>query len=88
MVKVIKRRGRIVAFSAAKIKRGVYNSAKDAKLPVSVRKKLVRKVAMPVIRFVRKRKLIRTSAIRKSILSKLGRQSKAAAQAWRKYERR
>ena len=88
MVKVIKRKGKIVAFSAAKIKRGVANSAKDAKLPVSVRKRLVRKIALPIIRSMRRRKLVRTSAIRKSILSKLNRQSKAAAQAWRKYERR
>ena len=88
MVKVMKRRGKIVAFSAAKIKKGVFNSARDAKLPVSVRKKLVRKVAMPVIRSLRGKKLIKTSAIRKAILSKLNRQSRAAAQAWRKFERR
>jgi len=88
MVKVIKKNRKIVAFSAAKIKKGVLNAAKDAKLPKSVRNMLVRKVAMPVIRAAKKKKVVRTSEIKKSILSKLGRRSVAAFKSWKKYERR
>ena len=85
---VIKRGGKKQNFSASKIKRAVARAAREAKLPSSEIKKLMGKVANPVIRRFRGRESVRTSAIRKAILSKLNRKAKAVSAAWKKHERR
>ncbi len=88
MTIVIKRGGRKEGFSPSKIRMSVGHAAKDAGIPFFKRLGLVMNVAGPVIRACRKKKVIRATAIRTMVVSRLQRKSKVAAVAWRKYESR
>lgn len=88
MTIVIKRGGRKEGFSPSKIRMSVGNAAKDAGVPFFKRLGLVMKVAGPVIRTCRRRKVIRAAAIRTMVVSRLQKKSKPVAAAWRKYESR
>ena len=88
MVLVIKKSGRKQSFSAAKLKKSVMMAAKEAGLSKTMKKRLVTKVVNPVIRAAAKKKTIKSSALRKSILSKLNRYSKAVLKSWKTYERK
>lgn len=80
---VIKRDGRKEVFSAAKIIKSIEKVAKDAKLDAL---KLVKEVAEPAIEYFKKKKIVKTSDIRKFILEKLAKISKETIKAWKMYE--
>lgn len=88
MTNVIKRGGKIQKFSPSKLKRAIAAAIREAKVPMKNRKKILREVAGPVMKAVRKRKTIKSSAIAKLVVAKLRRKSKEAATKWVKYERR
>ena len=85
---VIKRGGKKQSFSASKIKRSVSKAAREAGLSASQTKKLLTKVASPVIKRFRGKKSVKSSAIRKAVLSKLDSKANAVSAAWRKHEKR
>ncbi len=88
MTTVIKRGGRKQSFSPGKIKKAVEKAAKEAKVPKAKRDKLVKEVAGAVIALFGKKRSVKAIAIRKAVLSRLERKSKAAAAAWRMGERK
>jgi transcriptional regulator NrdR family protein len=88
MTTVIKKGGRRQAFSAAKIKRSVLKAAKEAKLSKSKAQALVKEVATPVIALCKKKRTVKSSYIRKTLLGRLNRKAKSVVSAWRKYDRR
>jgi len=88
MTNVLKKGGKKQAFNSAKIRRSVEKAAKDAKVHHTKRKKLVKEVAEPVIKLVRKKRLVRAAAIRKSLLGRLDRKLKKVSTCWRRYEKK
>lgn len=87
MVNVIKRDGRKQAFSPTKIRRSVESAAKDAKIPAARRRALVKEVADGYIATARKsRRMLRTSAIRRNLLTRLGRRSMASVRRWQAFD--
>ena len=88
MVQVIKRSGKRQKFVGAKITHSVEKATKEAKLSPAKRKELVKEVSEAVIKACKKKGTIRSTAIRKLILSRLERRSKSVASAWRKHEKK
>ena len=70
MGQVIKRGGRRQAFSAAKIRKSIQKTAGRAKLSPAKTKQLVKEVGDAVIRTYKGKGLVRSTAIRKSILGR------------------
>lgn len=87
MTNVIKRDGKKQAFSPAKLRNSVMAAAKDAKLPSAKVNQLIKDVAEPVIALIKKKRVVRVTAIRKYLLGRLERRSKLIAGAWRRYEK-
>lgn len=87
MTNVIKRGGKRQKFVGAKVTRAIEDAAKEAKLSPAKRKELVKEVSEAVIKACKKKRAIKSTAIRKLILSRLERRVKSVASAWRKHER-
>lgn len=87
MGQVIKRSGKKQAFSSAKIRRAIDRAAREAGLSGGKRHELAQ-VAKHIIEKYMKRKLIKATEIRKSILRILDRRARGAAQAWRRFDRK
>lgn len=85
---VLKRNGSRQAFNAGKLKRAVERAAKDAKLGMAKRKELLKEVVDPLANLVKKKRLVRASALRKALLGRLERRAKSAAAAWRSFDRK
>ncbi|MBU1203739.1 MAG: hypothetical protein KKG60_01580 [Nanoarchaeota archaeon] len=88
MTYVLKKGGKKQAFSGAKIRSSVEKAAKDAKVPAMKRKILIREVAEPVIRLFKKKRSIKATVLRKSILGRLDRKLKKVSTCWRRYEKK
>lgn len=88
MTHVIKRGGRRQIFSPAKIKSAIKGALKEAGLPKTKVEENVKKVGNAVIDFFKKKRVAKTTDIRRSILGRLGRISKASASAWRRHEKK
>jgi len=85
---VIKKGGKREKFKPEKLKRSIRRACKDAKISAVKAKKIVSKVAAPVLRFARKRKAIKNAVLRTKVLAGLRKAEPAAAKAWLKYEKR
>jgi len=89
MTNVIKRGGqRKQAFSPSKIKSSIKGAAKEAGFSPKKTEEVVREVGNEVINFFGKKRVVKAVDIRKSILGRLQRRSKAAAAAWKRFEKR
>lgn len=78
MGEVIKKNGRREKFNPNKIRRSIKGACMDIVEPLS--RKLIKQF--------RGKKVVKSSAIRKKALRLLGREAKAAAAAWRKFDSR
>ena len=88
MGKVVKKGGKKgQAFSPAKVRKSIQKSAKDAKLSKAKTDALLKEVADPVISQYKKKR-VKSSDLRRSILGRLDRKSKKVASAWKKYDRK
>jgi len=88
MTKVLKRNNKLEAFNPKKVRRSVAKAAKEAKLkPVKI-EDLVKRVTTPVIRWARRRKVVKSTAIRKRLLEKISAKVKSVVAAWRKYDKK
>ena len=85
---VVKKGGKKQAFSAAKIRRSVEKAAKDVKMAPAKVKELVKNVADPVIALYKKKRTVKVSALRRSILGRLDRRAKKVSAAWRRYDKK
>lgn len=88
MAKVLKRSGKKVAFSQAKLKRAIDKAAKDAKITPKKRKEVIKEVSAPVIKAVKKKRVIKAVDLKRMILRKLDKVAKKAATAWRRYDKK
>jgi transcriptional regulator NrdR family protein len=89
MTQVIKRGGKKrEAFNPSKVKGAIKKAAKDAGFSASKVEDVVKEVGNGVIGFFGKKKVVKAIDIRKSILGRLERNAKKAAQSWKKFEKR
>lgn len=88
MTNVIKKGGGKQKFSPSKLKKSIDKSLKDAKVPKAKRDRLVKEVGGAVIALFRNRKLVKTTEIRKAVLTRLAKGSKAAVAAWKRSEKK
>jgi transcriptional regulator NrdR family protein len=89
MTHVIKRGGkRKQPFSPSKIKSAIKGAAKEAGFSPKKVEDTIKEVGNEVIDFFGKKRVVKSIDIRKSILGRLQRRSKAAATAWRRFEKR
>jgi transcriptional regulator NrdR family protein len=84
----IKKGGKKVPFKPAKIPASVRGACKDIHLTPTEVKKVVSKVAGPVLAFARKRVSVKASVIRTKLLAGLRKAEPKAAKAWLKYEKK
>ncbi len=86
MTQVIKRGGlKRQSFSPAKIKKSIEKASKEAGFSRTKAEETVKKVGNAVIDFYKKKRVVKTTAIRRSIL---GRISNAVVSAWKRHEKR
>lgn len=85
---IIKRGGKREPFRAEKVKRSVRAACKDARIPAVRARKIVSKVAGPVLRFAAKRQTVRAAVIQKKLLAGLRKAEPKAAKAWLVYDKR
>jgi len=88
MGQVIKRSGKRQAFSAAKIRKSISGAAKRAGFSPTKTRELVKDVGESVIKLYKGKRLVRTSAIRKSILGRVDKRVKSVGRAWRVAEKK
>jgi transcriptional regulator NrdR family protein len=89
MTSVIKRGGkRRQAFSPSKIKGAIKGAAREAGFSPSKTQAMVEEVGNGVISFFGKKRVVKSTDIRKSILRRLERRAKAVASKWRSFERK
>ena len=88
MVQVIKRGGRKQKFISAKIKNSIRKAAKGARISPVKTRELVKNVGESVIDLYKRKKLVKTIDLRKSILGRLNRRMKSVASAWKKGEKK
>lgn len=84
---VIKSGGRRQAFMASKIRRSIEHAAREAGVGGARARELVKEVGGSVIDFYRRKRSVRTSELRKSILRRLDRRARSVSSAWRRYDR-
>lgn len=82
LVEVIKKGGRRESFRIAKLARSIERASRDAV------KEVARVVSRSVQKSLRGKRAIRSSELRRRTLARLQKSYRAAAAAWRKYERR
>jgi transcriptional regulator NrdR family protein len=85
---VIKRGGKHEAFKPEKLKQSIRKACKDARIPAPKVKRIVSKVAAPVLRFARKRKAVKVAVLRTKVLAGLRKAEPKTAKAWLHYEKR
>ncbi len=88
MTTVVKRGGQRQSFMPSKIKGSIKSAAKEAGLPRKKIEDTVKEVGNGVADFFSKKRTVKTTDIRKSILGRLERVSKATASAWRRFEKK
>jgi len=88
MVQVIKRGGRRQKFIPAKIKNSIKKAATGARISPARTRELVKDVGESVIDLYKRKKLVKSVDLRKSILGRLNRRMKSVASAWKKGEKK
>ena len=87
MTNVVKKGGKKQSFNPTKLRNSVLKAAKDAKLAPAKTKQLLVEVAEPVIALAKKKSVVKTTALRKSLLGRLDRRAKLVSKAWRNFEK-
>lgn len=88
MTQVIKRGGKRQKFMPEKIKRAIRKAAASARISQAKTRELVNDVGNSVIDLLKKKKLVKTIDIRKSILGRLSRRVKSVASSWKRAEKK
>jgi transcriptional repressor NrdR len=88
MVRVVKKDGKKEAFIPKKIKTSVEKAAKEAGFAPQRIGDLIQEVAEPVIEFYNKKKIVKTTDLRRSLLGRLDRKAKKVSTAWRNYDKK
>jgi len=88
MGQVIKRGGKRQQFMPVKVRRSIKKAAEEARVPPAKVRELVKEVGEAVIDFYKKKRVVKSADLRRSILGRLERRVKRAAAAWRRYEKK
>jgi len=88
MGKVVKKGGKKQSFLPRKIRISVERAAKEAKLAPKKVREVLEEVAEPVIALYKKKKLVKATELRRSLLGRLDRKAKKVSAAWRRYDRK
>ncbi|QQG38736.1 MAG: hypothetical protein HYS32_03990 [Candidatus Woesearchaeota archaeon] len=85
---VIKRNKKREKYNIKKIEGAIRHAARDAKVGAAITKKVIHHVAHGMHKvYSRKKGVVSSSTLRKKVLSRLVRHSKAAVKAWQTYDR-
>ena len=85
---VIKRGGKKQKFIPSKIRNSIKKAAKEARISDTKTKELIKEISEPAINFYKKKRFVKTTELRKSILGRISRRAKSVATAWKKHEKR
>jgi len=88
MVEVIKRSGKRQRFSKARVQRAVEISAKEARVAPAKRRAMANEIADSVAQSLKGKRSVRAADLRRRVLGRLERRSRAAAKAWRRHDRK
>lgn len=89
MTQVIKRGGkRRQSFIPSKIKKSIKGAAREAGFSASKTERVVNEVGNGVINFFKKKKVVKSVDIRRSILRRLNRKAKKVAATWKRFEKK
>ncbi len=89
MTTVIKRGGkRRQAFAPSKIRKAIKGAAREAGFSSARQKKVIEEVGNDVVNFFRKKRVVKSVDIRKSILRRLSTKAKKVAATWKRFERK
>lgn len=88
MAHIIKKRsGKRQVFKKDKLIKSIEKSAKDAKLSTKAMEELIENIAHPVAEWVRSKKEVHATNLRRSILGRLERRKKSVSNSWKKYDK-
>ena len=82
---VIKRGGRRQRFSAAKLRHSIERAAREGKVRAAQRVVIAREISTGILGTLRARRSVRSSELRRMVLGRLGRRSRASVAAWRRH---
>ncbi|HLC74329.1 MAG TPA: ATP cone domain-containing protein [Candidatus Nanoarchaeia archaeon] len=85
---VIKRNRKRQRFSATKLRRSIDGAARRGSVKASQRSVIVREISTGIMGRLRGRRTVRSTELRRMVLGRLERKSRAAAAAWRRSERK
>jgi len=88
MGQVIKRGGRKQKFMPSKIKNSIMKASRAARISPVKTRALVNDVGNSVIDLYKRKKLVKTVDLRKSILGRISRRVRSVASAWKKVEKK
>ena len=88
MADIIKRDKRRQKFSRAKLERSIILAARGAKLTTARGKQIAQDIAGGITKEISRRRSIKSTELRRKILSRLESRSKAMISAWRRYDRK
>jgi len=88
MGQVLKKGGRKQAFNATKIRKSIQGAAKKAGFSPAKQRALVKEVGDSVIELYKKKRVIPTSVIRRSVLGRIDRRVKSVGRVWRVIEKK
>ncbi|MEK6903288.1 MAG: ATP cone domain-containing protein [Nanoarchaeota archaeon] len=86
--RVLKRSGKRERFSRAKLQRSIERAAKDAGISPSRRRELALDLVDSVLDNMKKRSSMSAVELRERVLSRLDRQARSVASAWRSFDRK
>ena len=88
MVIVLKRSGKKQAFSRAKLESGIRKALKEGRVTGKKASDITKEIADGVTKSIRRKRLVKAVKIREMTLGRLERRSKAAATAWKRYDKK
>ena len=88
MVIVLKRSGKKQAFSKAKLERVIRKALKEGNVTGKKASDITKEIADGVTKSIKRKRVVKAVKIREMALGRLERRSKAAATAWKRYDKK
>jgi len=88
LVIVLKRSGKKQAFSKAKLERVIRKALKEGNVTGKKASDITKEIADGVTKSIKRKRVVKAVKIREMALGRLERRSKAAATAWKRYDKK
>ncbi len=88
MTTVVKRGGRRQSFMPSKVTKSIAGALRNAKVAKAKRDKLTKEISKSVVDAMKKKRVVKAVDIRRSVIGRLSRVSKAAVIAWKRSEKK